>query len=453
MIGSFTLAELATLLAGELRGNDVEFDSVSTDTRSLAQSDLFVALKGPNFDGDDYVLAAHDKGACAALVSRFSDCPIPQLRVADTEKALGLIGLQNRDRSDACFVAVTGSQGKTTIKEMTGHILSGVASTLMTQGNLNNAIGVPLTLLRLAADHRFAVMELGANHIGEIAWTTRLVKPSIAVISNATPTHLEGFGSLEGVVQGKGELLEGLSDDGVAVLNRDDPAWPRWRERAGRHKVVSFSLTAADAQYRAAGIRLQPGQNTEFQLVTPGGSASISLPLPGQHNVSNAIAAAAATLEAGVALSDVVAGLARTRAVKGRMCVLRGFADSRLIDDTYNASPNSFAAAIKVLCDFPGQKLLVAGDMGELGADSAALHARVGETAKAAGVDHLLTVGRDSAAASAAFGSAARHFASQAELVSVCKTMMNKQTTVLVKGSRSANMDKIVDLLIFNEAN
>lgn len=452
MIGTWTLAGIADALAGTLSRGDATFASVSTDTRTLRTGELFVALQGENFDGDSFVVEAQAKGAAAALVGRRIECSLPQLQVADTTRALGLLGRLNRLRSDAVVIAITGSQGKTSVKEMTGQILSGVAKTHMTQGNLNNAIGAPKTLLQLQADHRFAVMELGANGPGEIAWTVSLVSPRVAVINNAAATHLAGFGSLDGVASAKGELLEGLEPEGVAVLNRDDSYFGVWARRAGRHRVVSFALMDAAADYRAEGIQLDARQHARFVLVTPRGSATVSLPVPGLHNVANALAASAAAMEAGAALQDVADGLARITAVKGRMYEMQGIRGSRLIDDSYNASPSSFRAAIRVLEACRGYRVLVMGDMAELGAGSMEAHREVGSRAKAAGIECLLTLGPQSGVAAEAFGEGAAHFDSMQDLIKSCSGLMHGDTTVLVKGSRSANMDKIVDQLKTQEA-
>lgn len=452
MIGSFKLSGVATMLNGQLQGGDAEFTRVSTDTRSLQAGDLFVALQGDRFDGNDYVAVAAERGACGALVSRFGVAGLPQLLVADTTRALGLLGAANRQRSAARVVAVTGSQGKTTVKEMTGRILGSAGSTLVTQGNLNNAIGVPLTLLRLVSDHRFAVVELGANGPGEIDWTAGLTRPDVVLITNAAGTHLEGFGSLAGVVSAKGELLDHVRPDGVALLNRDDPAFGTWQARVREVRVESFSVRNSAASYRAEQIETATPGCSSFLLRTPSGSCEIRLSLPGLHNVANAVAAAAAALEAGATLAQVQTALAAVRAVKGRMCVQRGPRGSVLIDDSYNASPSSFEAALRVLVTYPGNRILVAGDMAELGDTYEAAHRQVGHLARQLGVDTVLATGVASRWLVEGFGHGGRHFASVEETARACLDAIDGQTVVLVKGSRSAGMERIVDLLTNSEA-
>ncbi|MEX2130991.1 MAG: UDP-N-acetylmuramoyl-tripeptide--D-alanyl-D-alanine ligase [Pseudohongiellaceae bacterium] len=452
MIGTFQLTDLLEVLQGTMRGTDVELASVSTDTRTMRKDDLFVALKGENFDGDDYVGIAAEKGACAGLVGRYSNCNLPQLKVADTTRALGRLGNLNRQRSNARIIAITGSQGKTTVKEMAGRILTGFSDTLVTQGNLNNAIGVPLTLLRLEESNRFAVLELGANAPGEIAWTAALVQPDVAVITNAAGTHLEGFGSLRGVVAAKGEILDGLLAEGVAILNLDDPHVEVWRERAKGKRIATFSISNKKADYRATAIDQGIQGQSVFTLVTPTESGEVCLRLPGLHNVANAVAAAAAVMEAGAGFDSVVAGLTGMSPVKGRMSIMKGSGNSTLIDDSYNASPSSFHAAIQVLAAYPGTRILVAGDMRELGTDSDAAHRAVGKMARIAGIDAVLSIGESSRLTAEAFGSGGKHFATMQELIDGCRLLMNDTTTVLVKGSRSSGMDKIVDQLKINEA-
>ena len=452
MIGQFSLSGIQAPLRGTLIGKDCSFDGVSTDSRTITPGQLFVALKGENFDAGDFVSEAAKKGACAAVVSRPVELDIPRLQVEDTLLALGQLGSLNRSRSQAGIAAVTGSQGKTTVKEMLGAILAEAGETWVTRGNLNNAIGVPLSLLGLEQQHRFAVIELGANAVGEIAYSVALVKPHVAVLTNATPTHLEGFGSLAGVVQGKGEIVEGLAEDGVAVLNADDPHYLNWVNRAGRRRTVSFGCRNAEAQFRAIDPVIGKTGQVQFELRTPQGSRMASLKLLGRHNAINAAAAAAAAVQMGVSLEAVISGLARVRAVKGRMCLMTGREGATVIDDSYNASPSSFKAAIDLLAEFEGERLLIMGDMAEMGNESASAHTEVGEYARQRKINRLWATGNLSRLAVNAFGSGGRLFSDQEALIGACQDILGDSTTLLIKGSRSASMDKVADRLTIKEA-
>ena len=437
-----SLSSVSSHIKGLRYGPDVSFERVSTDTRTLQPGDLYVALVGESFDGNEFTMEAFDKGACAAIVSATVDHALSHLRVEDTTVALGEIARMNRLASPATVVAITGSQGKTTVKEMTGSILGVSRRVLTTRGNFNNHVGAPLTLLELGAEHDCAVIELGASGLGEIAYTVRLTLPHVAVITNAAATHIEGFGDLQGVVRTKGEIIDGLDEDGVAVLNAGDSNTPAWRARAGRRKVVTFGLQNAD--YQASDIRTDTDGTMSFLLSTPRGEVRIQINLPGMHNVINATAAAAAALEAGATLADVAAGLRQARPVPGRLNVLDGQGGCVLIDDSYNASPASFKAAIEVLRGYAGTRVLVMGDMGELGADCDRAHAGVGDEARAAGIEQLWTVGAESELAARSFGQGAMHFADQDALVAYARPLLAAGMVLLVKGSRSAGMDKVV---------
>lgn len=449
MIGTMTLTDLARQLNGQVLGADASFQKLSTDTRSIAPGDAYLALVGERFDGNDFVELAESKGAAAAIVSRESQCGLPQLKVADTHHALAGIARENRLRSDAKIIALTGSQGKTTVKEMLAAILQNAAPTLYTQANLNNTIGVPLTLLQLEAKHCFAVLEMGANAAGEIAFSVAAALPHIALITNASDAHVEGFGSLQGIVRAKGEILDLLGSEGVAVLNADDPSVGDWIVRAGESRVVLFSYGNEDGRslYYADKVALAENGRVSFTLCSPQGCAGVELQMLGKHNIVNAIAAAAAAIEAGGSLGDVQKGLSSVAPVPGRMNPLPGINASYLIDDTYNASPSSFRAAIDVLLTCGTRKILVAGDMRELGPDEVAAHADVGRYARQSGVDELLAVGELSNETVAAFGSGARHFDSQEQLIKACKQLASDQVTFLIKGSRGARMDTVVDAL------
>ncbi len=452
MINAFHLHELISELEGRVIGNDVIFNSVSIDTRTLTANDLFIAIRGENFDGNEFVAEAMRKGACAAIVSRKSDAAIAQLLVKDTSIALGILGRMNRRESTAKVFGITGSQGKTTVKEMTGKICARIAKTLVTQGNLNNQIGVPLTLLALEADHKFAVIEMGASGLGEIAYTGALVEPDISILTNASNAHIEGFGSLQGVVQTKGEIIDAAKANGVVVLNADDIHVDEWKRRAGPKKTVTFSIKNSNAEYYASNLSSANKGMATFALKTPAGSAAVRLSLPGNHNIANAVAAAAATMEAGATLEQVVSGLSDVVPVKGRMCLRSGFGNSHLIDDSYNASPSSFRAAIDVLADYPGNRVLVMGDMAELGGETEAAHREVGVYAAKKGIDYFLALGRHSALAAEAFGRGGEKFNNKQALLEKCKLMMNSPITMLIKGSRSAGMEFLVDELTEKEA-
>ena len=440
---AMSLAEAADAIGARQHGPDTRLAGVCTDTRRLLPGQLFVALKGPNFDGHDFVPAALDAGAAACLVDR-EGTGTPAIVAADTRRALGELARAWRERFAIPVLAVTGSNGKTTVKEMLAAILATRGETLATRGNLNNDIGVPLTLFELDAAHQAAVIEMGANHPGEIAWLVSLARPDVALVTNAGPAHLEGFGSIEGVARAKGEIFAGLPDHGTAVINADDDYAPLWRELAGERRILTFGLEhGADVSARW----LATPRGSRVTVSTPEGAFVVDLPLPGEHNVMNALAATAAALAAGVPLEAIGAGLSAVRGAPGRLQIKAGPAGSTLLDDTYNANPASLAAALRVLREFPGRHLLALGDMGELGPEAEALHAEAGRLARAAGVRRLITVGPMAAAAAAAFGPDATACASRAEAVSVLRERLGPDDVLLVKGSRTSRMDEIVDAL------
>lgn len=446
MIGSMTLGALGQELQGELLGEDVTFSDVSTDTRLLKHGDLYVALVGENFDGNNFIEAAAEAGASSAIVSRQIDASLPVLKVVDTHAALGRLANINRRRSAATFVALTGSQGKTTVKEMIGSILSHSAACLATEANLNNTIGVPLTLLNVDEHHEFAVIEMGANGANEIAFSVSVTEPDIALITNASPAHIEGFGSLQGIVTAKGEIIDGLKSDGVMVLNADDKYVTEWAARAAGKRTVRFSYenTAGDAQYFASKVVSRDDGTSSFTLHTPGGEQAVSIRFLGEHNVLNAVAASAVALEAGANLMDVAKGLAKLDPVAGRLSRLKGVKGCQLIDDSYNASPGSFAAAIDVLSRFPGQKILVMGDMKELGDETDMAHRDVGKYASGAGLDALWVTGEKSRLAIETYGGEGRYFADKDQLIRALVEAANPELTLLIKGSRGAKMNEVV---------
>jgi UDP-N-acetylmuramoyl-tripeptide--D-alanyl-D-alanine ligase len=445
MIASMSLQQLKDVVGGELHGS-ASFQAVSTDTRSLRAGDLFVALQGPNFDGNQFIAQAKEKGACAALVSATATGELPTLTVADTRIALGRLGAWNRKQARAKVLALTGSQGKTTVKEMTAAILALRGSVLYTQGNLNNDIGAPLTLLQINAEHDFAVIELGANHKGEIAYTTALTQPDIALINNVAATHVEGFGSLQGVAEGKSELWQGLGSKGIAIVNLDD-ANVVARVPAGLRQVGISAAGAAKASYRVSAVQDKGLAGSRFMLHTPVGSHAVEIHVPGLHNVGNALAAAAMALEAGASLQNVVQGLGSAHAAKGRMNILKGRRGAVIIDDSYNASPSSFHAAIDVLAALPGVRIVVAGDMGELGDGKEQAHRALGDYAARKGIDHFFGTGVLTAQAVTAFGSKGVHMVDRGDLAERLLELLAPDTTVLVKGSRSAGMERVVKQL------
>lgn len=437
-----SLAEAAAIVGAAAPAGGA-FSGVGTDTRTLRAGELFVALEGPRFDGHDYLESAAAAGAAGALVRRAHPA-LPCLEVADPQVALAQLAAAWRARFELPLVAVTGSSGKTTVKELIAAALAGAGPVLATRGNRNNHIGVPLTLLELRDTHRAAVVEMGMSHAGEITHLAELARPTVGVISNAGAAHLEGLGSVAAVARAKGELIEHLPPDAVAVLNADDAYLSLWQQLAGTRRVCTFGL-GTDADVTAHYRLLADG--SEVELLTPAGSAHARLQLLGRHNVRNALAATAAALAAGRPLSEIAAGLGRVRPVPGRLFPLAGRNGARVIDDSYNANPLSVQAAIEVLGALPGRRLLVLGDMAELGTEAPALHAQCGATARAAGVDRLLTLGPLSAAAASAFGTGACALDDRAALIDALEPLLQADATVLVKGSRSAGMEKVVQAI------
>ena len=446
-----TLRAAAQACAGQLlhADGDVVFSDVCTDSRKLQAGELFIALKGENFDGHDYAAAVLGQGAVACLVEagwaarHKGDKPL--LAVADTRRALGDLAAAWRSRFDLPLIGVTGSNGKTTVKEMCAAILrawTGEAdAVLATAGNLNNDIGMPQMLLRLRPQHRAAVIEMGMNHPGEIDYLTRIARPTVALITNAQRAHLEGLGGLAAVARAKGEVFAGLSETGTAVINADDAHAGLWRELAAGRPQISFGL---DAPADVSCVCLPRPYGSLLKLRTPAGRAEVELQLPGRHNVANACAACAATLAAGASLDAVAAGLAACRGAKGRLERRRGLNGALLIDDSYNANPDSLRAAIDVLAALPGRKILVLGDMGETGAAAAQFHDEIGGYAKSMGIDLLLALGEHAAQAARNFDGGASHFKTVAALTEALRPLLDGQTAVLVKGSRFMRMERVV---------
>ena len=447
------LSEAALATRGQLIGADVEFCCVGTDSRAIKKGQLFVALKGENFDGHEYAAQSLEQGASAVLVSKASNVS-PAVVVEDTRLALGDLASHWRAKFDMPVVAITGSNGKTTVKEMLAAILKVAtaddASVLATQGNLNNDIGLPMTMLNLGKQHRYAVLEMGMNHTGELSYLSNLAKPNVALVNNAGTAHIGELGSLEAIANAKGEIFEGLADGGTAIINADDVFANLWKNLASKHQQVTFGLKAkADV---TAKYELHAA-SSDLELIAPNGTVKFTLPAPGLHNVSNALAAASAALALNVLLENIATGLSNFAGVKGRLQTKQGFAGAKVIDDTYNANPMSMKAAIDVLKASAVQRIFVMGDMAELGADAASMHAEIGAYAKTVGIEKFYALGELTKNAVTAFGANAMHFGTVEALAESLKSIMNAETTVLVKGSRSMRMERVVDAIQLAQTN
>ncbi|QJR80027.1 UDP-N-acetylmuramoyl-tripeptide--D-alanyl-D-alanine ligase [Alteromonas pelagimontana] len=445
---STTLSWIAAQVGGKLTGDDLTVNGISTDTRSLKAGDVYLALSGDNFNGHQFVADAHKAGACAVIVSEKVDTSLPAIYVKDTKLALGeLAGAVKREVAPKT-IAITGSSGKTTVKEMTAAILSRRGSVLATAGNFNNEIGVPLTLLRLENHHDFAVLELGANHLGEIAYTTELVKPDVATIVNAAASHLEGFGSLLGVARAKSEIFKGLGKNGVAVINADSQFGDFWKGKLKQTKILTFSPKQEHpADFYAEEVILGLDGCADFQLHCPQGQIGVQLRVPGLHNVGNALLAASLALQVGATLEDVRDGLLEMQQVRGRLNIKQLSPQVRLLDDTYNANVASVNAAIDTLASFSGVRVLVLGDMAELGEKARYYHEQVGKYALEKGIDHLFTLGVLSQSASAIYGNTGEHFSDVDSLVAALEHRLlneHRDISILVKGSRSSRMERVV---------
>ena len=445
----FSLSQLSAPLVATHLGADACFSAVSTDTRSLQRGDLFVALQGPNFDGHDYLGQALDRGAVGAMVSEQPAVSLPCLMLKDTRIGLGKLAGIWRRSSTAPVVAITGSNGKTTVKEMLSSILRRCGEVLSTRGNLNNDIGLPLTLLRLQ-DQDYAVLEMGANHPGEIEYLSRIASPDVALLTNAGRAHLQGFGDLEGVARAKAEIISGLAAGGRFIFNADDAWASLWRELAGRHSLSTFGVRqpadvgspvgALELQWDAAGFR------SRFPVSTPCGEVDIELALPGEHNRMNALAAIAASLALGVGLEQIGEGLKALTPVTGRLQPVAGRAGVGLVDDSYNANPDSVKAAIDVLSSAPGRRFLVLGELAEMGSGTEGFYRDMGAYARAAGIEHLFTLG-DAGLCSDLFGPGGTRFSSRQQLITALQQELRTGDRVLIKGSRRAAMEQVVQAL------
>jgi UDP-N-acetylmuramoyl-tripeptide--D-alanyl-D-alanine ligase len=444
-----TLRDAARVVGGELIGADRPYGCVCTDSRTLKPGALFVALRGPNFDGAAFVQAAAAQGAIGALVERAIPGGLPQVVVPDALHAIQALAKAWRADFTLPVVAVAGSNGKTTAKEMTAAILSRMGLCMATHGNLNNHIGVPITLMRLESSHRSAVIEMGANRVGDVAELMQLAQPSVGLITNAGAEHLEGFGNLDGVAQGEGETVACLSEAGTAVINADDAYAGYWRAVSGAKRVLTFGVHAA-ADFSAKNIfqGIERGEfATRFTLSSPLGERSIMLKAGGAHNIGNALAAAAAASAAGASLEEIAAGLADFRAVSGRLQLKAGARDSWIIDDSYNANPSSVRAALEVLRSLSGVTWLVLGDMAELGESSQDSHAHIGTYARDCGIKRLFAVGPLSSRAVETFGKGGEWFADADSLTRRLQAELSPGVTVLIKGSRINRLERVVQAL------
>ena len=440
-----TLSFAARATNGELHGADGNFDGISTDSRSIREGELFIALSGPNFDGGKFVSHAKSKGAAGAVVATPVGEDLPQIEVDDTKLALGRLSAAWRDQQSLTVVGITGSNGKTTVKELVAACLSRVDKTLATEGNLNNDIGMPLMMSRIDKSHRYAVLEMGANHAGEIAYLVSLAKPDVVCLNNAAAAHLEGFGSIEGVAHAKAEILQGEPRPKAAVLNADDEYYEYWQSLVEDIDVLSFGL-GEDADIRADQIETGGGQ-THFTLHLLDTTIEITLPLAGEHNVRNACAAAAIASALDVPAAMIKEALEGVDPVSGRIAPLQGLRGATLYDDSYNANPLSVIAAAEFLATLPGESWMVLGDMFELGDDAQRMHADVGDSIREAGVDRLFAHGEMSRHAAEQFGEQGEWFDSLDALVDEVSGQLDSDVNVLVKGSRGMRMERVVDAL------
>lgn len=444
---SMALHQAADSVHGQLQGNDAIFSGCSTDTRTLQKGELFIALRGERFDGHTFIDQAIESGACAAMVEAGPEQSLPVIVVDDCRRAMNDLAHYWRQQFKIPVVAITGSNGKTTVKDLVTAILSGLGPVLSTRGNLNNDIGVPLTLFGLGPQHRFAVIEMGANHPGEIDNLSHTAVPDVAVITQCGPAHLQGFGSMQGIAAAKSEIYNGVGENGVAIINLDDEFATYWIDKTKHLGQITFGMTEA-ADVHAEDVQLDSNNACySFQLKTASDSIQVSLGLPGKHNLHNALAAAACALALEVDLPKVKHGLESFTGVPGRLQMKPGTGGCRILDDSYNANPGSLRAAIDVLTALNGRRWLVLGDMGELGPDSIRIHFETGELARASGVERLYGIGPLSAAAVDGFGSGARHFENMDSLINTLRNDLSPEVAILIKGSRAMQMEQVVAAL------
>ena len=450
MIAAEFLNILADKLSSKLTGNDLPVTSVSIDTRTIQPGQLFVALQGPNFDGHNYTATAMEKGAAAVLVSRDVD-EAPRIKVEDTEQALTRIGYLNRDTYERMIVGVTGSSGKTSVKEMLASIFRQVGSTLATQGNLNNGLGVPVTLSRLTSEHEYAVIEMGTNSPGEIAHLAKMVRPKVALITNASTSHVAGLGGLMGVVEEKGSIFDNLPADGCAVINRDDAHYQTWVDRVQENtdsRIMTFSLDNPEATCWPSDI-VTDDDGMHFTLHLSGQQTPVHLQFWGRHQIANACAAATVASAAGLDIEMIAAGLGEARPYARRGQRFRTANGALVIDESYNANLDSTRAAVDELVDCDGYRILIVGDLSEEHflneTDGINLHREIGSYARSAGVDRVLTFGRWSHHIHSGFAGEGQHFEDKQELCNWLLPHLNAGVAVLVKGSMSTGMNDIVN--------
>jgi UDP-N-acetylmuramoyl-tripeptide--D-alanyl-D-alanine ligase len=443
-----TLQQFAAAAHGRLLGEDREFQELAIDSRKLRAGDLFAALRGEHVDGHDYVGAAVSAGAAGAIVQRSLKVSLPQIVVSNVAMAMAEAARAARSQFKGPVIGVAGSNGKTTVKEMLSAILSQLGPCLSTRGNLNNHLGVPMTLLRLLDTHHSAVIEMGANRRGDVEQLVQIARPGIGLITNAGAEHLEGFGSLEGAARAEGEMVAELPSSGVAVINADDAYASLWRASTAA-QVVTFGLRAeADFHPRNLSFDVNgDGFATRFRLRSPTGGIDIALAVAGRHNVLNALAAAAAAMSAGATLKQVATGLSSMRAVKGRLQFRRAVGGAWLIDDSYNANPSSARAALEVLSELPGRRWMVLGDMAELGTFADSSHREIGELAQTLGIERLYTFGNLAALAAETFGPGAERFGDVSSLTQTLSASLAPDVRLLVKGSRVNRLERVVDAL------
>jgi UDP-N-acetylmuramoyl-tripeptide--D-alanyl-D-alanine ligase len=440
-----TLSTASEVMRGRLCGADRPYRGISTDTRTLQAGELFFALQGPSYDGSEFVPAAAARQAAGAVVRAETEVRLPTIVVDDTRRALGKLAADWRRQLPVTLVGLTGSNGKTTLKEMIASCLALSAPTLATRGNLNNEIGLPLMLSELGPEHRYAVMEMGANNFGEIAWLTSLARPQVVAITNAGPAHLEGFRDVAGVARAKGEILQGSERPEHAVLNADERYFSYWKELAAGVPVTSFGLSAS-ADFHPLGIAAA-GSGSSFVLSGGGFEFKVELPLAGLHNVVHACAAAAVASLVGVEPDTIRRGLQAVRPVAGRLTPLKARAGAAVFDDSYNANPASVIAAAEFLARQEGEGWLVLGDMRELGDEAQALHRSVGRAVREAGVARLFAAGPLSRHAAEAFGRNAAWFDDVDDLAAAVSAELQAGVNVLVKGSRAMRMERVVQAL------
>lgn len=450
-----SLDDISGILSAERIGENIAVKGISTDTRTIKGGELFLALKGPNFDGHNFIKTAFEKGAVACLVQDKVDAKAGVDHVIitkDTHQALGLLAKAWRQKFKKPVFAITGSNGKTTVKEMIASIISQKQSVMATHGNLNNDIGVPLTLFRLNERYDAAVIEMGANHSGEIEYLTNIALPDVAIVTNIGAAHLEGFGSIENTAKAKGEIFQGLSESGTAIINADDPFFDYFKEITTQYNVLSFGLNNKDENKADVTCEWESGtEGSLLKVTTPEGACTIKLKLLGSHNIMNALAAIAASIAADISLEQIVKGLENLKPVDGRLQMKQGINNSRVIDDTYNANPTSLHAALNVLKGFSGKHFLALGDMGELGTNSDELHIEAGSYAKESGVDSLYSFGKLAAKAAKEFGRNGFCYDKHEDMIDALRNELSQDVTLLVKGSRSMHMENVVNALTMAE--